>query len=393
MSFEDWILSNKEEYVRKIAKIIEEKYVFWDEVSSYWFDKVNQYVQLIEDCDNLKDIYCNIDRMLLELNDPHTRFRNIVAKGNAKVLMTKYEGKYYIIDVLYNNSSIKKGAQLLKINDVDIKEIEKEIGARYKFQSKNIKDVCILEELVTQYIKEDYIIECENDGKFLCEKIPKDNKLDLNKLCSESIPIKFKSIYENRIDDETEYVKLPTFNHPKIDNDFEQFLNESKSKNLIIDVRSNMGGLIEKAINVSSMLLKDIKTIGFIASRNEAELRPITINPTEKYLDKFEKIIILVDRNTGSSAENIFIRALKNSSDKIRILGTETMGLVHQATVFTLKDNSQLQVTTSKYFDVNRNLLKPDGIEPDIFVENGLNIFMGTDNQLNMALKLLEHSV
>ncbi|WDC83407.1 S41 family peptidase [Caloramator sp. mosi_1] len=237
------------------------------------------------------------------------------------------------------------------------------------------------------------INETNYNGKFLCEKIPRDNKLDLNKLCSESIPIKFKSIYENRIDDKTEYVKLPTFNHPKIDNDFEQFLNESKSKNLIIDVRSNMGGLIEKAINVSSMLLKDIKNIGFIASRNEAELRPITINPTGKYLDKFKKIIILVDRNTDSSVENIFIRALKNSSNKIRILGTETMGLVHQSTVFTLKDNSQLQVTTSKYYDVNRNLLKPEGIEPDIFVENGLNIFMGIDNQLNMALKLLEHSV
>jgi carboxyl-terminal processing protease len=389
MSFEDWILDNKEEYVRKISEVIETKYVFWNQVSRFWQGKVEQYVHLVKECDNLKDIYSNIDKMLLELNDPHTRFRNHAAKGEAKVLLTKYKGKYYIIDVLYNNSSLNKGAELIKINGVDIKKIEKEIGERYKFESKNIKDICVLEELSTQYLKQDCRIECIDDGNCVSERISNDNRFDLREVCSGNLSSKLKSIYERRIDNETEYINLPTFNHPMIDKDFEEFLKVSKGKNLIIDVRSNMGGLIEKAVNVTSLLLKDSKTIGYMVSRNDDTLKPITINPTEKYIEKFEKIIILADRNTGSSAENIFIRALKNSSDKIRIIGTDTMGLVHQATVFTLKDNSQLQVTTSKYYDKNRNLLKAVGIEPDIFVENGLDIFKGKDTQLSMAIKII----
>jgi C-terminal processing protease CtpA/Prc len=198
------------------------------------------------------------------------------------------------------------------------------------------------------------------DGKCISERIPNENEFDLKELYSNKLPGRLECLYGNRINNQTEYVSLPTFNNPVIDKDFEQFLNVSKSKNLIIDVRGNASRSLEKAINVTALLLKDKKTIGYIDSSYKI-INLIAINPSEKYIDKFEKIIILANRNTGGCAENIFIKALKNNSYKIEILGTNTMGTSHKAA----------------------------GIEPDVFVDNGSDILRGRDNQLSMALKII----
>lgn len=388
MIFEKWIFENREEYIKKISEIIKENYVFWDEVCEEWDHRVNECIIKSNKCESLDEIYENIDTMLLELNDPHTRFRNKNNISKVSMLLAEYNDKYYIVDVFYGNSFVNRGDQLISINNLEIKKIKENLSLKYKFKSKYIRDACILEDIMKNYLKEESHIEYLRDNKIFKEKITAnvDKKNDMNS--SKENYKEFKSCYKISINENTEYIKLMTFNHPLVDKEFEEILSEIKNKNLIIDIRGNMGGSIEKAINITSLMLEEDKNLGFKLNRNDNEVTPITIKATLKYLNNLKKVIVLVNQNTGSSAENIFVRALKGNS-KFTFVGTETMGLMHQATVYPLKGNSYLQVTTSKYLDSNKNILKDIGIEPDVYIDNGINTLRGMDNQLEAAINII----
>lgn len=137
---------------------------------------------------------------------------------------------------------------------------------------------------------------------------------------------------------------------------------------LILDLRSNGGGLLDEAVNVASIFIPD-GTIVSTAGRSQ---------PRQVYVAKGGAIasriplVVLVDRGTASAAE-IVTGALKDRG-RAKVIGTRTFGKGVFQEIQTLSNGGALDIVTGQWFEPSgRNVGGPGvtegtGIVPDIRV-------------------------
>ena len=132
------------------------------------------------------------------------------------------------------------------------------------------------------------------------------------------------------------------------------------------------------------------KTLGYRMNK-EGDCEIIRVKPLSGLQKTFKNVIVLFDEFTMSSCEFIFVNALKGS-EKIQVVGNQTAGLVHEATIFPLFDGTKLQVTTFKYLSHDGTVMNEVGIQPDIEVHNTVTLLTKRqDDQLNYAVKLCRY--
>ncbi len=163
------------------------------------------------------------------------------------------------------------------------------------------------------------------------------------------------------------YVRISTFQSGTA-NDLRKALNELEAFNnplygLILDLRSDPGGLLDQAVEVTDEFLEQgliVYTGGRLESqkmRFEAKKNP---NPRDY------PIVVLVNSGSASASE-IVAGALQDHKRAI-ILGEPTFGKGSVQTVIPLTDGSAIRLTTSLYYTPSGRSIQAKGIEPDILV-------------------------
>lgn len=162
------------------------------------------------------------------------------------------------------------------------------------------------------------------------------------------------------------------------------------AKALVVDVRSNGGGVVDEAIDILEMICDKGSTllIETYKSGNEeiitAEEKPIITMP-----------IAVLTNGYSASASEIFAGALKDLQ-KATIVGTKTYGKGVIQSLIPLSDGSGIKITTAEYCTPNRNKINKVGIEPDIEAELPEDIEELTDDndtQLQRAVQELENKI
>lgn len=165
------------------------------------------------------------------------------------------------------------------------------------------------------------------------------------------------------------YIKITSF----IENtgkDLEDTLKEHQKKSgttkgVILDLRRNPGGLLEQAVKVSDMFLKDgaiVSTLG----RDPTKKEVVSASKKGKYTDF--PLIILVNEFSASASE-IVAGALQDHKRAV-ILGTKSFGKGSVQSVVKLGDGSGLKLTIARYYTPSGKSIQADGIQPDIEVED-----------------------
>lgn len=162
------------------------------------------------------------------------------------------------------------------------------------------------------------------------------------------------------------YIRLTTFmqnNAPdKMRTAIEQ-LQKKGMKSLILDLRSNPGGLLPNAVDIGSLFV-DKGPIVRIVDREGNEEK---LNPSGRMaLPKSEPMVVLIDGGSASASE-ILAGALKDSK-RAQLVGTKSFGKGLVQTVHNLYDGSGVAITTNKYLTTNGTDINKKGIEPDIEV-------------------------
>jgi carboxyl-terminal processing protease len=101
-------------------------------------------------------------------------------------------------------------------------------------------------------------------------------------------------------------------------------LRKEGAKAFVIDVRNNPGGLLDQAEKMSSMFLKDGKTIVQFKDKKGSVSKDVASSELDGGFKVTEPVAVLIDENSASAAE-IFAAAL-NESAKIPTIGTKTYG-------------------------------------------------------------------
>lgn len=156
-------------------------------------------------------------------------------------------------------------------------------------------------------------------------------------------------------------------------------------KGVVLDLRSNPGGLLEAAVGVASLWLKE-KTIlterrdGVIIQTHKSEGTATLLGmPT----------VVLINEGSASASE-ITAGALRDNN-AATLIGEKSFGKGSVQQPIDLKGGGLLKVTIARWYTPNGKNIDKDGITPDTVVKiSDKDIESGKDSQLKAALDSLK---
>jgi len=154
------------------------------------------------------------------------------------------------------------------------------------------------------------------------------------------------------------YIKIGTFNFLTV-SEFQKALAALKKegiKDLILDLRHNLGGVVDASVGLADEFLEGKKLVIFTHSHNSER--------EEYYTEKeggFEegRLVILMNYNTASASE-IFTAAMQDW-DRALVIGQSSYGkgLIQQS--YLLGDGSGMRITIGRYYTpAGRNIQDPN---------------------------------
>ena len=176
--------------------------------------------------------------------------------------------------------------------------------------------------------------------------------------------IKLEMVESKMLQDQIGYVSLLKFgNHTgaELNKHIEQ-LQAQGMKGLILDLRSNPGGSLKEAQDISSLFITQDLVV-YLKYKNGQETR---YNRTMPNLGNFP-LIVLVNGGSASASE-IVTGAIKDYK-RGTVIGQKTFGKGIVQEVIPLEGGDAIKLTVAQYFTPNGNYIHEKGIEPDIKVD------------------------
>ncbi len=134
---------------------------------------------------------------------------------------------------------------------------------------------------------------------------------------------------------------------------------------LVLDLRSNPGGVLDAAVDVSDLFLETGVIVSADGRNNDS--RFIRSAHRGDILDGAD-IVVLVNEGSASASE-IVAGALQDHGRAV-VIGTATFGKGLVQTVMPLSQGRAIKLTTSRYFTPSGDSIHDTGITPDVYVED-----------------------
>ncbi len=201
--------------------------------------------------------------------------------------------------------------------------------------------------------------------------------------------IELPSVEGKMLDNGIAYIQISEF-QTNTATQFEEILanlEKQDMKGLIVDVRSNPGGLLKSVVQI----LDDILPEGTVVYTEDKYGKKDVYSSDAKCINY--PMVVLVNENSASASE-IFAGAIKDYKYGT-LVGTKTFGKGIVQSIFPLEDGDALKITTAKYFTPNGNYIHGVGIEPDVELEYEYSgktdeaYDMKYDNQLQKAIEIM----
>ena len=179
--------------------------------------------------------------------------------------------------------------------------------------------------------------------------------------------ITVEHVASKMLDDKIAYLQIDSFDSGVADS-FKQQLTSLKNdgaKGIIIDLRSNGGGIVDEATEIADLFLKKNETILITKAKEKDE--QLTVSKNDPIIEDLP-VVVLVNESTASASE-ILAGALKDKYPNTTIVGMKTYGKGVIQTLYSLTDGSGLKITTEEYYTPNHNKINKEGITPDVEVD------------------------
>ncbi len=158
----------------------------------------------------------------------------------------------------------------------------------------------------------------------------------------------------------------------------EQF-KQANVKGIILDLRGNPGGLLDAAVNVSSLWLPSGDTV----VQEKGTIGDQTYTATGDNLLNGIPTVVLIDSGTASASE-ITAGALHDNG-AAWLIGTKSFGKGVVQQLINFSDGSELKVTVASWYRPNGQNINHKGITPDQIVNQSSSSTSTSDNQLLAA--------
>jgi carboxyl-terminal processing protease len=317
---------DKDEKDFEMSKGLDVYYSVLRELNMFYVDTI-QPEQLIKS---------SIDEMLKGL-DPYTTYISETDMNDFKFATTgEYGGigaliaqrdDYVIISDPYEGnpaeeSGLKAGDKLIEANGNDLK-------------AKKVSDVS---DILKGTPGTELHLKVERYGA----KKPINISIERAKIVISPVPV------AHMLNDTTGYIRLTSFTDKASKAMLEALLtlkNEG-AKSLVLDLRSNPGGLLSEANKIVNLFVPKGQTV--VYTKGKVSQWDKVYKATQDPVDTMMPLAILVNSKSASASE-IVAGALQDI-DRAVILGRRTFGKGLVQTTRSLGYNSQLKLTTAKYY-------------------------------------------
>ncbi|HEU5291076.1 MAG TPA: S41 family peptidase [Cyclobacteriaceae bacterium] len=298
------------------------------------FKEVNAYY--VDDVDPQKLIRKSIDSMLESL-DPYTDYIPEDELENFKVITTgQYAGIGALIGVINHKTIITHPYKNFPAFKAGVKVGDEIVAVDGKnVQGKSTSEVSALLKGPSRTEVELKLRRAGKPGDFIV-KIKRE-KITISNLA-----------YAGLIGSDVAYIKLDDFTPgaAKEVSDALSKLKDQGAKKLILDLRDNPGGLMHEAINIVNLFIprdqEVVSTKGKVPEWNK------TYNTLNNPLDTTIPIAVLTGEGSASASE--IVSGALQDYDRAVLVGRKTFGKGLVQTTRQLSYNSQLKVTTAKYY-------------------------------------------
>ncbi len=315
---------NKNDKLFAIAKNLDIFASLVRELDSYYVDEI--------DAEELVTI--GINAMLEEL-DPYTEY---IPEENSDDFRLMTTGEYAGVGALIGNrtgsnmilmpykgfpaqtAGLRIGDEILKVDTVDVvNSLTSDISKLLKGPANTIVFVQVKRGVDTISVN-----------------------LTRRKIVISNVP------FYGKLDETTGYIKLSDFT-TNAASDVRNALVDLKSQGitrLVLDVRDNPGGILKEAVDIVNLFIPKgkevVRTIGKLENVNSV------YKTTKPPVDKDIPMVVLINERSASAAE-IVAGALQDY-DRAVLVGRRTFGKGLVQTTVPLSYNSQLKITTAKYY-------------------------------------------
>lgn len=224
--------------------------------------------------------------------------------------------------------------------------------------------------------------------------------------------------YAGMIDSKTGYIRLSSFTDgcaDRIKDSFLELRDKKGATTMVIDLRSNPGGLLGEAVKMVNLFIKHGEEV--VSTRGKVAQWDKTYRATEQPVDTVMPLVVLVNRGSASASE-IVAGALQDL-DRAVIIGKRTFGKGLVQTTRDLSYNTKLKVTTAKYYIPSGRCIQaldyshrnkdgsvgtiPDSLIHEFATKRGRKVFDGggivpdvkmeQDTLCDLAYKLIQENI
>ncbi|WP_231220861.1 S41 family peptidase [Helicobacter pylori] len=179
--------------------------------------------------------------------------------------------------------------------------------------------------------------------------------------------IKVPSVYVKTIKDTPYlYVRVNSFDKNVTKSVLDGLKANPKVKGIVLDLRGNPGGLLNQAVGLSNLFIKE----GILVSqkgKNKEENLEYKANGRAPYTNL--PIAVLVNGGSASASE-IVAGALQDHKRAI-IIGEKTFGKGSVQVLLPVNKDEAIKITTARYYLPSGRTIQAKGITPDIVIYPG----------------------
>jgi carboxyl-terminal processing protease len=136
-------------------------------------------------------------------------------------------------------------------------------------------------------------------------------------------------------------------------------LKQEGATGIVLDLRTNPGGLLEAVVDVASYFLNEGVVVYVVDNEGKETSYPVQRSSVTTDLP----LVVLTD-NFSASGSEVLAGAIQDHKRGI-VAGTKTYGKGSVNTLNKLQDGSGICITTARWLTPNRRLIEGKGIEPD----------------------------
>jgi carboxyl-terminal processing protease len=162
--------------------------------------------------------------------------------------------------------------------------------------------------------------------------------------------IKVKSVpHYEMLNNEVGYIKLNQFTDKcteEVQTAFKELKEKKGMKALVLDLRGNPGGLLNEAVSLSNLFVEKGQLV--VSTKGKVKEWEKTYKAANQALDMEIPLVVLV--NSGSASASEIVSGTIQDLDRGVVVGQRSYGKGLVQTTRPLSYNTQLKVTTAKYY-------------------------------------------